>query len=52
MTKFKVQLAISGFFFYIYIETYEFNIAATIIGPALAKAMDAVYIGVEYANYQ
>ena len=51
MIKFKVQLAIYGFFFYIYIETYDFN-TATLIGPALAKAMDAAYIGVEYANYE
>ena len=47
--KFKVQLAIMGFFFKVQIETSDYNIAC-LLGPQLANAMNAVYIGVEYAD--
>ena len=47
--KFNVHLAIMGFFFKIQIETADYYIAA-LLGPQLATAMNAVYIGVEYAD--
>ena len=47
--KFRVHLAIMGFFFKVQIETSDYNIAC-LLGPQLANAMNAVYIGVEYAD--
>ena len=47
--KFRVHLAIMGFFFKVQIETSDYNIAC-LLGSQLAKAMNAVYIGVEYAD--
>ena len=47
--KFKVHLALMDFFFKVQIETYDYNIAC-LLGPQLANAMNAVYIGVEYAD--
>ena len=47
--KFKVQLAVMGLFFKVQIETSDYNIAC-FLGPRIANAMNAVYIGVEYAD--
>jgi len=47
--RFKVQLAIMGFLFKVQIETSDYSIAC-LLGPQIANAMNAVYIGVEYAD--
>jgi len=49
MQKFKVHLALMSFFFKVQIETSDYKIAC-LLGRRLADAMNAVYIGVEYAD--